>query len=444
MGAGNDEDSDHPRKGSVQPLGQPSEEGNDAHGQSRIEQVLGHSVRFAFGIGLGLLGTLHQLHDLRQVAGFTSPRDGDGQGAIVVGRPADHPIAALFRDSGGFPGNQGFIHRGCARRDRPVGRNTLAGPNLEGLADLQLADRHVLGPTVRRHPVRRLRQQGRHLLQRVAGAHHRVHFDPMAQQHDQDQGRQFKREIHDHGLGMQEVVGDEGIEAVYIRHGDAHGDQGHHGRFLALQFGLRPLQEDFPAIEEDDRVKQDDDPILDNGIEIKNWSVQTHDRCQQQHRQGQYHRDPKLLLQVAHMHHLAAVHHHVVAAHVHIAVIHMAVVHAGHLAMIHTGHLMSHLAVRHAVMVHLRHLIMTHVRVVHLTVVHLLVCHLRVIHPRHVMILMRHLVIIGHQHRLLHSYNSRPSPPADNYRPPSAARFSLFLVKSAAAGQYPPGTIRDC
>ena len=109
---------------------------------------------------------------------------------------------------------------------------------------MQLADRHLLG-TACGDAFSRVGQQRGEGGEGALRLGDRSHLEPVAEQHDGDQGGQLPPDLD---LEEAKGAGPRGDE----RDHDGEGDEGHHPGLAVGQFPLSTTKEDHPAVEEDD------------------------------------------------------------------------------------------------------------------------------------------------------------------------------------------------
>lgn len=232
---------------------------------------------------------------------------------------------------------------------------------------LDEADSHTIIDLVSRvtlvvDDVRILWQKFAKRLNSGTSIHDRIHFNPVTQQHNDDQRGEFPEKVIDGWCYMKEVVSDDGVDTVDVGHADPHADQGHHGGALHLNLGLGTAEEGCATVNEEDRAKNGDDPIATRKNPLEGQR-HPHHRGHQDHGNRENQGDPELAFQITHVHHVPIAH-----VHIHMAHIHMAHIHVAHILVIVAG------AHRHA----------SHVMVGHLTVIHALhvMVHIHVGHPQ--------------------------------------------------------------
>ena len=93
-----------------------------------------------------------------------------------------------------FAGQHRLIDGGFAFRDHAVGGHLFARLDQQPIAVLQLRHGNIRYGSVFEHQMGGVRHQARELFERLAGAHHRFHLDPVAEKHDRNQRRQFPKE----------------------------------------------------------------------------------------------------------------------------------------------------------------------------------------------------------------------------------------------------------
>ena len=102
--------------------------------------------------------------------------------------PTTRSPAALV-DWQRFAGEHGFIEARAAFEDAAVDRHLLAGPDAHAVADHERFECHVFFGAVGAHTPRGLGRQPEQLADREAGAAARRELQPLAQQHQRDDGR---------------------------------------------------------------------------------------------------------------------------------------------------------------------------------------------------------------------------------------------------------------
>ena len=255
MRAGNHHDRDCAGHGEAEtsaedkPRGKGDSAGAEGHGgqpgRRAVGQVLGARTR--------CLGLPHHLHHLGEVGMLAGLADFDGQGTFPVERPADRGGAGLLFDRPGFAGQHGFVHAALAGDNDAVDGHALAGLHQHTITGLKRGD----GDIFKGAGLNAVGGGGQQPHQRVegsGGAHHRSHLDPVAEQHDVNQGGQLPLKAHA-GQSQPDRGGiDEG-------RGDGHRDERHHARLAALHLIPEAGEKRPPAIAVDQRGKTEQQPM---------------------------------------------------------------------------------------------------------------------------------------------------------------------------------------
>ena len=124
-------------------------------------------------------------------------------------------LALAARDRAGLAGDHGLVHVGAAVDDGSVGRDAAAGAHDDHVAHVEVGWGH-LDDVLALDALGLVWQQCRQRVERRGGLGQGAHLDPMAQQHDDDQQRQFPPEF--------ELVMDE------PERGGPGGEEGHRDR----------------------------------------------------------------------------------------------------------------------------------------------------------------------------------------------------------------------
>ena len=159
--------------------------------------------------------------------------------------PATTLSPGSLADRRGLAGDHRFVDVGAALGDDPVGGHPCPGSDEDDVAERQVCERDGLG-AVAGHPLGGVGQELGQGRERAAGLGDRAHLEPMAEQHDRDEGRELPPDLDLEEAQRARPARDE-------RDDDREADEGHHPRLSVGQLGPRAAQEDEPAVGEDDR-----------------------------------------------------------------------------------------------------------------------------------------------------------------------------------------------
>ena len=163
--------------------------------------------------------------------------DSDPQPRIGRDRAGGHRIALAAGRGVRFAGDHRFIHGRTSVNNHAVGRHAAARAHDHEIINAQLRRAHRDGRFTL-DPLGFVGQKRREGVERRSGLGERTHLDPVPEQHNDHQQREFPPEFE---LVMQQP------ECCAPRceegHGDAQGDQQHHARFAGLDFAHRVRQE---------------------------------------------------------------------------------------------------------------------------------------------------------------------------------------------------------
>ncbi len=222
----------------------PDDEGDDARAGGEVEQEPRGPVGQRLGLGGGCLRLGHQALDAGQRSVLPDGGHADPDG-VVRGDGSGHHVVSWGAGNGfGFAGDHGFVELGLPVDDGSVGRHAGTGADQDDVAFTEFGDGYGLRASVG-DAVGFIREQGREGVQRALRGTEGPHFDPVAQQHDRDQQRQFPPEVQVEPADAQ--AGDPGRDKG---HGDGHGDQQHHPGAPGLQFLQAALEERLASVEE--------------------------------------------------------------------------------------------------------------------------------------------------------------------------------------------------
>ncbi len=180
-----------------------------------------------------------------------------GQGGLVAGGADLDPKRTTANDGAGDDGltrrpghgprlarDHRLVDVGSPLDDHPIGRHPSAGTDQDGVADAQLAGRNHLS-AIRDDAFRGVREQGSKGGQSALCLGDRAHLQPVAEQHDGDQGGQFPPDLH---IEQAERAGPRGHECDH----DRERDQGHHPGLAVGQLAFGTADEDQAAVEENE------------------------------------------------------------------------------------------------------------------------------------------------------------------------------------------------
>ena len=230
---------------------EPPREGDRADGHGHDGQDERGRVGEILGPRPGLLRLPDEFDHLREVRLLPGRGDPDGEHPLAVDRAAEHAFTRRPPDGLRLAGQHGLVHARRPPGHLAVDRDLLSRPDLDLVADHELAHGHVDGPaaaddmSLGGHDPR----QG---LERPGGAEDRSHLDVMAEEHDVDQGRELPEESHarhqpDHdGRGVD--VGDR----------DRERDQGHHADPARPDLLREPTKERPATVDVDDGGEEKD------------------------------------------------------------------------------------------------------------------------------------------------------------------------------------------
>ena len=162
------------------------------------------------------------------------------EGATLVHRAADHPVARALADWHRLPGQHGFIDRAAPLDDLAVHRDLLARPDAQPIADLHLIESDLLVRAVRSDAPRGLRRKIDERPDRAACLFARPELEHLS---EQDKGRDDRRRFEidrDRAVGAAErgreqARRDGRHDAIGPGHADAQGDQREHVEIAGLE-----------------------------------------------------------------------------------------------------------------------------------------------------------------------------------------------------------------
>ena len=236
--AGNDvdleADGDHP--------GDRRDRG-DADGD--VKEPAGGPVGQHLGVGFALLGLAHHAHDAGQGGFVAGGGDAYAQAAVAVDGAADDLVAGRFIHGPGLAGDHGLVDARLAFLDLAIGGDAGAGTDEQQVTLVQLGDGYLLGLAVVADPLCGVGHELGELVECARGPAHAAHLDPVAEEHDVDQGDEFPEKA---GADPDK----EGGHAVAKGDEDGHRDEGHHAGLALAQLGDGHIEEGEPAVDKDD------------------------------------------------------------------------------------------------------------------------------------------------------------------------------------------------
>ena len=260
--AGNQQNGDagRERRGEAGAGQQPAGEGQTADGHDAGHEHGGDPVDGLLDRQLGGLGLIDHVDDAGQHRIGADGGDPHLQGAGAVDAAADHVVACCLDHGQALPGEHGLVNGGQALDDDAIGRDFLAGPDQDQVADDQIVDRHGDDLAV---------------AQQVGGLRLQVEQPPdggmrlalglflqIAAQQDETDDARGRVEIE---VGATE---EQGGGAVDIGRADAEHDQAVHvGRTLPGQLE-RLCEEGFARPEHDGRAKHELRPAPEGALPV--------------------------------------------------------------------------------------------------------------------------------------------------------------------------------
>ncbi len=277
--ARDDQDRDGTDDGLVEVAEQrPHGEGEDTGEGGEVEEEGGGPVRERLGSG----GRGLRVGDHALDAGERGvlPHRGDAHAQCTVGgdRAGDDGVADGAGHGAGLTGDHRLVHLGAAVDDRPVGRDARTGPHQGDIADGEVAerDRHH---AVRGHLLGRVGQHRGQGVERARRRAQRPHLEPVPEQHDHDQQRQFPPEVE-----VEPAQSERGHPGRRERDADGHGDEQHHSGPAVAQLVPPADEEGAAAVDEDDRAQDGRDPSGPRGVgqrvaeQVGEHGAEDHDR----------------------------------------------------------------------------------------------------------------------------------------------------------------------
>ena len=159
----------------------------------------------------------------------------------------DHLVPGRLGDRHGLAGDHRLVDVGAALGNDAIGGYPRAGTDEDDITDGQGGQRNGLGARAG-DPLGGIGQELGQRREGAAGLGDRAHLEPVAEEHDRDQGRELPPDLDLEQAQRPGPAGDE-------RDDDREADQGHHPGLAIGQLGPRTAQEDEAAVQEDDRAE---------------------------------------------------------------------------------------------------------------------------------------------------------------------------------------------
>ena len=165
-----------------------------------------------------------------------------------------HSITDALGDRPRLARDHRLVDLGFPVDDRAVGGNTRARADEHDVARVQCCERNGLY-SVRRDALGGVGQELGERRERTLCLADRLHLEPMAEQHDDDEERELPPEVE-----VETADAETGGEARRERHGDRERDQQHHPRLARAGLAHTTAQERPAAVEEDHGAEDRRDP----------------------------------------------------------------------------------------------------------------------------------------------------------------------------------------
>ena len=179
---------------------QPCNEGEHAGAESHPRQPECRAICKRLRTRARALRVRDQSHDPGQRRPLTRTRDLDPERTGAVDRARDHRGTDGLRHRRRLSGKQRLIDIAATIAYHAVGRHSRSWPDQHDITDGQITHRHIFEPfaAIRGmcHTCRHVGQQFRELTQRTLCLRDRPHLEPVAEQHDGDERREFFPERH--------------------------------------------------------------------------------------------------------------------------------------------------------------------------------------------------------------------------------------------------------
>ena len=271
-GAGDDEHRDRVEEGIGEPRLGP-EDGPDDEGQGRDRQDDRHEVGRddvgqALDRGAGPLGLAHHPHDLGEHRLGAHPLGPHDEAPGAVDRAADEGRPGRLRDGDRLAGDHRLVDGARAFEDHAVGRDLLARPDAEPVADLDQVEGDVLFAPVVAESAGHLGGEAQERLDGARRPAPGLQFEHLA---EQDEGRDDRRrlEVDGHHAAVpaergRDEAGEEGRhDAVAVGDPRPEGDEREHVEASVHDRGPAALEERPAAPEDDGRREGELDPERD-------------------------------------------------------------------------------------------------------------------------------------------------------------------------------------
>ena len=252
-----DEAIGHARLG---PPDRPGDEGGDGCRNDQGHEPAGDLIGEALDGRAAALSLRNHLHDLRQHRVAAYSVGAHHEGAALVHRAANHPVAGALADWHRLPGQHGFIDRAPPLDDLAIHRDLLTRPHPQPIAGLHVIESDLFVRAVRPDAPRGLGRKIDERADRAAGLLARPEFEHLSKQ---DKGRDDRRRFEidrDRAVGAAERRREQSRrngrhDAIGPGHADAQGDQREHIEIAGLERRKSPLKK-RPARPERDRCRQ--------------------------------------------------------------------------------------------------------------------------------------------------------------------------------------------
>ena len=240
--------------------------------------------------GLGGLGVGDELHDAGEGGVRSGLGDLDGQGAGPVDAAGHDAVFRLLGDVNRLAGEQGLVDVGFPFDDDTVDGDRAAGAHQHEVADLEVGD-GMGHDMVAVHHLGLVGDELGQLAERVLRAHDRGHLDPVAEQHDRDEGGELPPEVH---AGEAEKDCDRVAEGD----DDRERDERHHAGLLRAQLCPGALEEHQAPVEEQRRAEGGGDELAVREARPGEAEDVLQAGGENERRDGQRETDPELALEL--------------------------------------------------------------------------------------------------------------------------------------------------
>ena len=223
----------------------PEHQRHDARREGDIEQDGSRSIGECLGARPGGLRRGDHAHDPRERGLLPDRVDPDVESTPGHDGACDHSIALGLRHGLGLTGDDRLVDVGRAVDDRAVDGDSGPGPHEDDVTHPELRESDGLC-VLTVDPFGGVREQRRECCQGPLRLGDRAHLQPVAEQHDRDEGRELPPDLDVEETQRPGPARHEGD-------GDGEGDEGHHPGLAVGQLATASAQEDEPAVQEDHR-----------------------------------------------------------------------------------------------------------------------------------------------------------------------------------------------